>query len=38
MPFQIDHLGIAVESIDEALSFYRDQLGMEVAHRETVDD
>jgi len=36
MPFQIDHLGIAVESIDDALSFYCDQLGMEVAHRETV--
>jgi methylmalonyl-CoA epimerase len=36
MPVQIDHLGIAVESIDKALSFYCDQLGMEVAHRETV--
>lgn len=36
MPFQIDHLGIAVESIEQALSFYCDQLGMEVAHRETV--
>jgi len=34
--FEIDHLGIAVRSIDEALSFYRDQLGMAVASRETV--
>lgn len=32
----IDHLGIAVRSIDEALRFYRDQLGLGVAHRETV--
>ena len=34
--FAIDHLGIAVKSIDEALGFYRDLLGMEVEHRETV--
>jgi len=37
MPVRIDHLGIAVRSIDQALSFYRDQLGMKVADRETVD-
>ena len=35
--FTIDHLGIAVKSIDEALLFYRDTLGMTVEHRETVD-
>ena len=34
---KIDHLGIAVRSIDQALSFYRDQLGMEVTLRETVE-
>src|SRR5436190_14531551 len=32
----IDHLGIAVRSIDTALEFYRDQLGLKVAARETV--
>ncbi len=36
-PFAIDHLGIAVESIDGALSFYRDALGMAVGERETVE-
>src|ERR1700733_11652719 len=34
--FKIDHLGIAVRSLDEALRFYRDQLGLDVAMRETV--
>ena len=34
--FSIDHLGIAVRSIDEALKFYRDALGANVASRETV--
>ena len=33
----IDHLGIAVNSIDAALGFYREQLGLSVAHRETVE-
>jgi len=33
---KIDHLGIAVRSIDEALKFYRDQLGLDVFLRETV--
>lgn len=33
----IDHLGIAVRSLDEALKFYRDQLGLEVSLRETVE-
>ncbi len=32
----IDHLGIAVRSLDEALRFYQDQLGFEVTLRETV--
>lgn len=34
---KIDHLGIAVRSIDAALQFYRDQLGLTVALRETVE-
>jgi methylmalonyl-CoA epimerase len=33
----IDHLGIAVRSIDEALKFYQEQLGLPVAGREAVD-
>ena len=32
----IDHLGIAVASIDDALQFYQTQLGLPVAVRETV--
>ena len=35
---KIDHLGIAVKSISDSLSFYRDMLGMELAGTETVDD
>jgi methylmalonyl-CoA epimerase len=34
---KIDHLGIAVRSIDQALKFYRDQLGLNVSLRETVE-
>jgi methylmalonyl-CoA epimerase len=33
---RINHLGIAVRSIDQALEFYRDQLGLTVSVRETV--
>src|SRR2546423_12687674 len=36
MNASIDHLGIAVRSIDRALEFYRDQLGLEIGPRETV--
>ena len=32
----IDHVGVAVESIDGALALYRDALGMPLVHRETV--
>jgi methylmalonyl-CoA epimerase len=35
--FKVDHLGIAVRSLDEALKFYRDQLGLSVSLRETVE-
>jgi methylmalonyl-CoA epimerase len=32
----IDHLGIAVRSIEQALKFYQDQLGLSAGARETV--
>jgi LAO/AO transport system kinase len=32
----IDHLGIAVPSIEDALAFYCDQLGLILTHRETI--
>jgi methylmalonyl-CoA epimerase len=34
----IDHIGVAVPSIDEALALYRDALGMPLVHRETVSE
>lgn len=34
---QIDHIGIAVEDLDESIGLYRDRLGMREQHRETVD-
>jgi len=34
----IDHVGVAVENIDAALEVYRDRLGMELVHRETVTE
>jgi methylmalonyl-CoA epimerase len=34
--FEIDHLGIAVRSLDSALGFYEKQLGFAVGLRETV--
>jgi methylmalonyl-CoA epimerase len=36
MSIEIDHLGIAVDSIEEALRFYEGVLGMHVSSRETV--
>jgi methylmalonyl-CoA epimerase len=35
--FRIDHLGIAVRSLDAALQFYEQQLGLTVGLRETVE-
>ena len=32
----VDHIGVAVRSIDQALEFYRDTLGVEPAHRTVV--
>lgn len=34
----IDHVGVAVPDIDAALPLYRDALGMELVHRETVTE
>jgi methylmalonyl-CoA/ethylmalonyl-CoA epimerase len=34
----IDHVGVAVENIDDALALYREQLGMPLVHRETVTE
>lgn len=31
----IDHVGIAVADLDEAIAFYRDTFGMQVLHEET---
>jgi methylmalonyl-CoA/ethylmalonyl-CoA epimerase len=31
----IDHVGIAVPDLDEAIAFYRDTFGMEAVHEET---
>lgn len=36
MTVEIDHLGIAVRSVEEALCFYEQLLGMTVSGRETV--
>jgi methylmalonyl-CoA/ethylmalonyl-CoA epimerase len=34
----IDHVGVAVPSIEEALSLYRDTFKMELVHRETIEE
>jgi methylmalonyl-CoA epimerase len=34
----IDHIGVAVEDLDAALSLYGDKLGMAEQHRETVEE
>lgn len=34
---QIDHIGVAVEDLDDAIALYRDRLGMREQHRETVE-
>jgi len=34
----IDHVGIAVPDLDEAIAFYRDTFGMETVHRETNEE
>lgn len=34
----IDHVGVAVPDLDEAIAFYREKFGMEVAHEETNEE
>ncbi len=34
----IDHVGIAVPDLDEAMAFYRDTFGMRVLHEETNEE
>ena len=34
----IDHVGIAVPDLDEAIAFYRDSFGMHVTHEETNEE
>ena len=35
---KIDHIGIATRGIEESLAFWRDALGLEVKHTETVEE
>ncbi|MGI1692020.1 methylmalonyl-CoA epimerase [Thermoanaerobacter uzonensis] len=35
---KIDHIGIAVKSIEEAVKFYRDVLGLEIKGMEVVEE
>jgi methylmalonyl-CoA/ethylmalonyl-CoA epimerase len=35
---RIDHIGVAVEDLDEAIALYGDRLGMPLQHRETVEE
>lgn len=34
----IDHVGIAVPNLDEAIAFYEEKYGMRMAHRETNEE
>ncbi|NNM45701.1 methylmalonyl-CoA epimerase [Knoellia koreensis] len=34
----IDHVGVAVTDLDEAIAFYRDTFGMELAHQEVNEE
>ena len=35
---RVDHIGVAVEDLDEAVALYEGRLGMPVQHRETVEE
>ena len=35
---RIDHIGVAVENLDEAIALYGQRLGMSEQHRERVED
>ena len=34
----IDHIGVVVENIDEAIKFYTEKLGMRLVHQEVLED
>ena len=38
MEMKVEHIGIATRSIDDALKFWRDALGLEVRDTETVEE
>jgi methylmalonyl-CoA epimerase len=38
MDMKIEHIGIATRSLEESLLFWRDALGLEVTHTETVEE
>src|SRR5437763_17194922 len=35
---KIEHIGIATRTLDDALTFWRDALGLEVVHTEIVEE
>jgi methylmalonyl-CoA/ethylmalonyl-CoA epimerase len=35
---RFDHIGVAVEDLDEALALYGERFGMQLQHRETVEE
>lgn len=35
---RIDHVGVAVERLDQAIELYRDSFRLELAHREVVEE
>ena len=35
---RIDHIGVAVEDLDEAIALYGERFGMPLQHRETVEE
>jgi methylmalonyl-CoA epimerase len=35
---RIDHIGVAVQDLDEAVALYSERFGMSVQHRETVEE
>ncbi len=35
---RIDHIGVAVEDLDESIALYGERLGMALQHRETVEE
>src|SRR2546421_4424709 len=38
MEMKVEHIGVATRSIDDALKFWRDALGLEVMHTEIVEE